>query len=457
MNADILLDAIGLIDDRFVVPQEAVSRVSWRRTLSVALAAVLILALCMGTVMAVSPQFRDLVFAIFRTETHEQPPAGNADSLPTEPGLQELDVVNFDGVVNAQYFTSDGLVLTCNGGFYTCSQGAFAPDDAAFWEIRPEGIVEVDATRIDFPLTQGNRTLEIIFDYAVLGGRLNIKVWPQGLDNDPVGNGWNVTPIGSRTDAALLTVPVLLGDYYTHDFLLLDLTTLETRDLLESIPLKHVAVDACQLTSDLHYGLIMGTDMESGDYGYWICDLEKNTISPLDVSDPYLLNDETIIFRESLGDGLMNIVRLHIPTGIRTEIVRNAAYRGIWNTNGTGAHGLIYHTNSITLVDLRTCDTLELTGLNPEKLTASESLDGSRIMIAYQETNDQGELGYGFSSLGILNPETGVLQMLTREVSGNPETFWGWLNRSALVITAQDVAEGYYVYVYEFGEYTATP
>ena len=457
MNADILLDAIGLIDERFIVPQESICRVSWRRTLSVALAAVLILALCVGTVMAVSPQFRDLVFAIFRIETHEQPPAGNADLLPAKPGLQKLDVVNFDGVVNAHYFTSDGLVLTCNGGFYTCSQGVFAPEDATFWEIRPEGIVDIGNTRIYFPLIQDNRTLQITFDYAILGENLSIRVWPQGLDDDPVGNGWNVTPIGSRTDVALLTVPVLLGDYYTHDFLLLDLTTLETRNLLESIPLKHVAADACQLTSDLHYGLIMGTDMESGDYGYWICDLEKNTISPLDVSDPYLLNDETIIFRESLGDGLMNIGRLHIPTGIRTEIVRNAAYRGIWNTNGTGAHGLIYHENSITLVDLRTCDTLDLTRLNPEKLTASESPDGSRIMIAYQETNNQGELEYGFSSLGILNPETGVLQMLTREVSGNPETFWGWLNRSALVITAQDVAEGYYVYVYEFGEYTATP
>ena len=53
MNADILLDAIGLIDERFIVPQESICRVSWRRTLSVALAAVLILALCVGTLISV--------------------------------------------------------------------------------------------------------------------------------------------------------------------------------------------------------------------------------------------------------------------------------------------------------------------------------------------------------------------------------------------------------------------
>ena len=169
----------------------------------------------------------------------------------------------------------------------------------------------------------------------------------------------------------------------THDFLLLDLDTSETSDLLESIPLENMAVDACQLTSDLHYGLIIGTDIESGGYGYWICDLEMKTISPLDVSDPYLMNDDTVIFREPTEDGRMNIIILHIPTGIRTEIVRDAVYRGIWNTNGTGTHGLIYHENSITLIDLRTCDMLDLTGLNPEKLTTSESPDGSCIIIAY--------------------------------------------------------------------------
>lgn len=454
MNADMLLDAIGLIDDRFVVPQEPVSSVSWRRTLAAALAAALILALCVCTVMAVSPQFRELVFSIFHISTPEQPPAGHADPLPTKPGLQELEVVSFDGKVNAHYFTSDGLVLTYDGGLYTCSRGEFAPEDASFWEIRPEGIVEVGAARIDFPLTHGNRTLQVTFDYAILDGRLNIKVWPRGLDDDPVGNGWNVTPIGSRTDVALLTVPVLSGDCYTHDFLLLTLDTLETTDLLASIPHENVAVDACQLTSDLHYGILMGLDRESGNYGYWVCDLQKNTISVLDVRDPYLLNDDTIIFRESLADGRINIGSLHIPTGIRTEIVRDAVYRGIWNTKGTGAYGLTYSENSVTLVDLHTSYTLDLTGLSPEKLTASESPDGSRIMIAHQETNDQGELGYGFSSLGLLDPKTGVLQMLTREVSGNPETFWGWINRNTLVITAHDAAGGYYVYVYEFGEPT---
>ena len=38
---------------------------------------------------------------------------------------------------------------------------------------------------------------------------------------------------------------------------------------------------------------------------------------------------------------------------------------------------------------------------NAEKLTTSKSPDGTRIMIAYEETNDRGELGCGFSSLGI--------------------------------------------------------
>ena len=107
------------------------------------------------------------------------------------------------------------------------------------------------------------------------------------------------------------------------------------------------------------------------------------------------------------------------------------------------------------LIDLHTRVTLNMTGLDTDKLTTSESPDGTRIMIAYEEENESGYLGYGFSELGVLNPETGVLQMLTREISGDPESFWGWLNNNTLVVTAHDAAGKYYVYVYDFQEQNA--
>ena len=108
---------------------------------------------------------------------------------------------------------------TCEGGFYTSAwrEGDAAPYDPAFWEITLDGVEEVSITRVDLPFTHGGSTFRILFDYAVLNGRLAIQVWPEGLDEDPIGNGWNTEPIGQRTDAALLTIPVLSGGYYTHD------------------------------------------------------------------------------------------------------------------------------------------------------------------------------------------------------------------------------------------------
>ena len=325
--------------------------------------------------------------------------------------------------------------------------------------------MNVGATRVEFPLTHDNRTLQIIFDYAILNGKLSIEIWQQNMDEDPIGNGWNLEPIGDRTDIALLTVPVDMGLDYTHDFLLLDLATQETTDLLESISHDNMVIDACRITDDLHYMILMCFDIEAGSYEYWLCDLERNTITSFDdltettVTEPYFLNESTIIFRESLGKERFHVVSYYIPTGDQRVIVENTTgrsggnpgYRNVGVQGGYGAHGLLFRQDgNVELIDLHTGASLNMVGLDTEKLTTAESPDGTRIMIAYEEENENGELGYGFSQLGLLNPETGVLQMLTREISGNPETFWGWLNNDTLVITAWDAADKYYIYVYTF-------
>ena len=475
MNPDKLLDAIGMLDDHHFEAEEKMRITPWRRRAIAFVAAVLIVILSVGTVMAVSSGFRALIFSIFDIETHEQPPAGNADTIPTEEstgpaqsGLQEIAIVNIDGIVYASYFTSEGLVLTYDGGFYTCSRGDAntVQEDAAFWENRADGIVKIAATRMDFPLTHGDRTFQIIFDYAVLNDKLSIKIWPQDLDQNPIGNGWNVQAIGDRTDVALLSVPVRTEFDYTHDYLLLDLATQETSDLLESIPRDNLLIDAFWVTSDLRYAILAGIDTQLHSAGYWFCDLELNTIMTMDdltgtdVLEPYFLNDSTIIFLESLGEKRINIVSHHIPTGVQNIIIENttrryknsAGYRGIQRHGGYGEHCLLFREDgTVDLVDLRTGTALNMSGLDADRLGVSESPDGTRVLIAYEETNEKGEAGYGFSSLGILNPETGVLQMLTRDVSGNPEYFSGWLDHDTVVITSRDTV-GYYVYVYEFRE-----
>ena len=100
MNADTLLDALGLIDDRFLIPDERPGVISWRRGLTVLVAAVLIASMCIGTAMAVSEDFRSFVFSIFQIGTSDQPPIAE-EKHPTEPGIHEVKIVSIDGEVNA--------------------------------------------------------------------------------------------------------------------------------------------------------------------------------------------------------------------------------------------------------------------------------------------------------------------------------------------------------------------
>lgn len=455
MNADMMLDAFGLIDDRFVIPDEKPKIISWRRTLAVLVAAVLISAMCIGTAMAVSEGFRDFVFSIFRIETHDIPPA-TEEIHPTEPGLHEMDIVSIDGQVNAWYFSSGGYLMVCDGGFYTgeWSDAGAAPADPAFWEITFDGIQEVPGKRVDFLFTHGGKDFRIRFDCAVLNGRLAVRVFPEGLDADPIGNGWNVQPIGSRTDAVLLTIPLLTEAGYTHDLFLLDLNTQEAEPLILDAPLL---ADAYWVTENLHYAIIVGCDPSSYDFHYWLHDLQsgETTELPQNVQSAWFLDNHTLAYRQALGNDRFSLVRYHIPTGVEQVILDNIStddYRPIRNHWAEGAHGLLYSGDgTVSLVDFRTGEQMELTGLDAGHLTCDESPDVSRIMLGYQE-------GDGFASLGILDPETGILKLLNREVSGS-ESFAGWLDRDTLVITAHDIpdpdlnftpGDGYYVYVYRF-------
>ena len=172
----------------------------------------------------------------------------------------------------------------------------------------------------------------------------------------------------------------------------------------------------------------------------------------------YFIENDTLAFWQPLENGNYNIVRYHIPTEEKTVVVENVAlrqygkagYRGIMQQGGGGKHGLLFgEDETVQVIDLRSGNAMKLPQLDTKHLTTDESPDGTSILIAYQESKE-GVLGYGYSQLGILNVETGVLQMLKRDISGDPETFWGWVDNKTVVITSTDASGGYYIYVYEF-------
>lgn len=499
MNSDKLLDAIGMVDDDLLV-QEKRTVIPFRRKLIVLVAAVLILALSIGVVTAEEGEFQQLrqgisqfaesvekVFLkVFKIETPEKPPEStlgpkpplnaettgpngttdpNETTKPSEPMLEYVTMVDIEGAVYAHYFSGTGYRQVFEGGFYTFPERERPPKEATFWEITKDGIVDVGKTRVDFVLNHGGKDFRILFDYAVLAGKVCIMVWPEGMNEDPYGNGWNAQPIGNRTDIVLLSIPVNKNRDYTHDYLLLDLDILETVNLLEGIPVEELIIDALWVTEDLRYTLMTGYNTRTMQSRDWICDLEEKKIWETRAwtgseicDDPYFLDDRTLIAYDYLPEERISVARYDILTGEQTVIVENVprrgetGYRPIYSRGAGGYHGLLYEEDgSAWLIDLRTGERYSLAGLTMSKSYRTESPDGKYILFADRARAKDEKTSFCYPRIGLLDPKTGEMKVLTRDISGNAEYLYGFLDPNTVVISSRmDENDGYYLYVYEF-------
>ena len=80
-----------------------------------------------------------------------------------------------------------------------------------------------------------------------------------------------------------------------------------------------------------------------------------------------------------------------------------------------------------------------------------ESPDGKYILFADQERAKEEKTSFCYPRIGLLDPKTGEMKVLTRDISGNAEYLYGFLDSNTVVISSRmDENDGYYLYVYEF-------
>ena len=474
MDADKLMDAIGMVDDRYLAEEKIFAFAPLRRKLIVLVAAVLAVGLTVVSAMAVGqelPQLREgaqqMLIKILGIETHETPPTqGQSPAAPTDPDgtepsppmLQQIDVVDIDGMVYAHYFKGEGAIQVFENGFYTYSkpESNEPPEQFAFWEFRKEGVVEVDGKRLELAFTHDEREFHICFDHAVIQGKLCIMQWPDG---DHCCDDWAVFAIGSRTDVVMMSVPKSLHKYVSHDYFLLNLQTMETTPLLENMITDEMIADWCHLTDDLNYAMLTGINVNERITTDWLCDLRQGTMTKMDdltgfiTPSSYFLDDSTLICEQWLGDGRISIVRLDIPTGEKTVVVENvprASAKGGYSKLGK-AFGVLYaEDGAAELIDLRTGKVTELNGLDLNTTYEYQSPGGSYILLAYAQQAKDNITGKCYPKLGLLDPEKQEMKLLSRDISGNAEYLRGWLDDRTVVITAPNPDGSYYVLVYEF-------
>ncbi|MBQ7416153.1 MAG: hypothetical protein IJW14_03840 [Oscillospiraceae bacterium] len=472
MDANQLLDAIGMVDDRFLVTQKP-SAAPVRRRLIVLIAAVLVLGLTVGSALAVSqelPQLTEMFIRILDIQTHEKPPEGSLpvmapsapeETNPTVPELQSINVVDIDGQVYAHYFRGEGSVQLFEGGFYTYTLlgEAFAPETFAFWEFQKNGVVQVESRRVDTILPYDGYEFRILFDYAVLQDQLCVMMWNELIIGDLSRNDWFVQAVEGRTDVVLLQLPVSIGTDYTNHYFLLDLETLEVTALFDPALARSIRIDWLTPTEDLRYALINGVEEQSVTADDWLVDLKRMTLTKVDdllgftAPSPYFMDDRTIITEQWLGDGFVNIVRYDIPTGGQTVLLER-----VTRANASGGYakinkvfGLLYaEDDSAELIDLRTGERKPLTGLGLVGKTIKGSPNGKYILIAQPQWATDEVTSKCYPNLGLLDPVKGEMKLLTRDISGTAEYLRGWLDDETVVLTTRNANGSYYVLVYEF-------
>ena len=170
------------------------------------------------------------------------------------------------------------------------------------------------------------------------------------------------------------------------------------------------------------------------------------------------MNDRTLIAYDYLPEGRITVARYDILTGEQTIIVENVprtgewGYRPIYSRGAGGRHGLLYEEDgSVWLIDLRTNEWYSLAGLTMSDSYRIESPDGKRILFADQQRAKDEKTGFCYPRIGLLDPQTGEMKVLTRDISGNAEYLYGFLDSNTVVISSRmDENDGYYLYMYEF-------
>jgi hypothetical protein len=80
-----------------------------------------------------------------------------------------------------------------------------------------------------------------------------------------------------------------------------------------------------------------------------------------------------------------------------------------------------------------------------------ESPDGKKILFAYHQRAKDEKTSWCYPKIGLLDSETGEMKVLIRDISGNAELLFRFLDSNTVVISSRmDENDGYYLYVYEF-------
>ena len=384
------------------------------------------------------------------------------NAKPTEDWkFLQYDAVNLNHSVYASYFSCPEIIAVQDGGLLT---SFYNPEglpgcDSMFWAFDEEVIQNIVPVRVDFTLSYQGQQFPLVFEYCVHNGQL----WANAWQAETEGNSFHtmVLPIADRTDAVLLLLPANTADGDSFHVLELNLSTLEAADILEGF---HRDQDIIMLkaSEDFNYLITKERNPETKEEQLMLYNLAEksaaawNDIASGTVINPYFM-DKDVIFWKVVGQNEYEIWKYNLKNQTQERMLDHVKYMengvgycGIQQNGGNGAHCLLYREDgTIDLFDFRTGTSMKIQGLNKDGLVTSESPDGRRIMFAHRFKSESSSEPL-YDEIGVLDTDTGVLTVFSRETENISEHFFGWISPACVIFTAKDQEKMPYLYVYDF-------
>ena len=488
MNPDKLLDAIGMLDDRHFESKKNNRIVPWRRRVVVFIAAVLMVILTVGAAMAVSPEFREMVFRFIRIEEVQIMPdstqnaettqsTDNAESTEgSKEHIQQTESENLyveqnvviGDVIRGTYIHTPVATYARNGIFMACTdevemrQGShydgYYEDSGKFYKLEEH--------RFSHDYVLYDNEIHAEFDWVVHEGSVSLT-WAE-----PNAQFRKENRSGDAS-AALFMFNIYWrgedgrweGNWYP---VILNLYTGELTDILAGTNVNRMeGIDKCAISED-RTKLLLGQDTKDG-YSLYCVDLVTKQLHNIDTlsgqkATACSLAGNTLICW-SLIDGYYTAWRIDLTTMARTELFESKfdaaattqADAGIVfmeGFDGTNRWGDMYcgsrfalevdEAQNVYVIDLATGSKSPITGYTWTADTHRiAGPDGSKLLLA--EKYD----GAAFEYVGVLDFENMTFAEFYRDNSLHEHTVY-WFNDHTIVIctemTYESMCSHYYLY-----------
>lgn len=449
MNARKLLYAIGQIDESYI--EEAVRpagvrlRGGWLRWGAAAAAAVLIFAATVGTAMAVSPAFRQMVLSFFRI--------GQAEQVPNDPGVPQG---NIGGLVEAEYIQLEGTGYTSSGGALCQVErdGDGTVRGVRFWAVEDGAAVELEVHKSTFAVTWQDVDYRGDIYWCVCDEE--ISFYGDGFDGLS-DRGWWASRISGCTDAVLLYLSQGGQINYREYPQLLSLDTGETEDILAGAGVEELELPYDYEWSDgLDAALITRRDMTmTGQEQIYYCDVANKALTELEaltgiVCDGAHFADNNTLLLFTEGEEF-SVFAYDLTTGQAFQTLgpvrRFAQGRGLLSFGGR--YGLLADgEGKLSAVDLKTGAQTPVEGFT---LDGNGSFLSNRTgdKFAYYAADSAAD-GLGIAQLGVLDLKAGKFTAFDRVgYDGLREWSVGWFDNDRVGVRSTG-PEGEVLYLYRF-------